>query len=59
MYFRWDNTDAFKWSGAPHVSENREQGWAGGREGHEAVLTTTASAVLPVPPHGIQIVQQP
>lgn len=28
-------------------------------QGHEAMLTTTASAVLPVPPQGIQIAQQP
>lgn len=28
-------------------------------KGHQAVRTTTASAVLPVPPHGIQIAWQP
>lgn len=28
-------------------------------QGHEAVLTTTVSAVLPVPPHGIPIARQP
>lgn len=28
-------------------------------QGHEAVHTTSASAVLPVPPHGVQAAQQP
>lgn len=28
-------------------------------QGHEAVHTTTAFAGLPVPPHGVQVAQQP
>lgn len=49
---------AFRCSGAPHLSETREHGRAGGRAGHGAARTTTASAALPVPPHGTQIAQQ-